>query len=132
MAKKILVTLEYGDGGFSCYSMEPVGGYALIDGDGKTAEDARADFLRAVEECREENPDDEELRNVEFVYKYDLRAFFNEFSFFNMNEIARLSGISPSLLRQYACGAKNAGEKTYKRLSSCITSISDRLSHVML
>lgn len=47
MAEKVLVTLEYGNGGFSCYNVEPVGQYALIDGDGKTAEDARADFLRA-------------------------------------------------------------------------------------
>lgn len=130
--KTIQVTIEYENGTFACYTDEPIGGYALIAGDGDTAEAAKADFLRAVEECRADYPDDEELRDAEFVYKYDIRAFFNEFSFFNINEVARLSGINPSLLRQYACGSKNAGEKTYNRLASCIENISSKLSHAMV
>ena len=54
MAKKILVTVEYGeDNTYSCYSETAIGDYALIDGDGNTVAEAKADFLRAVEECRE-------------------------------------------------------------------------------
>ena len=54
MAKKILVTVEYGENKtYSCYSETPIGDYALIDGDGNTVAEAKADFLRAVEECRE-------------------------------------------------------------------------------
>ena len=58
MAKKILVTVEYGENKtYSCYSETPIRDYALIDGDGNTVAEAKADFLRAVEECREAYPE---------------------------------------------------------------------------
>lgn len=58
MAKKILVMVEYGeDNTYSCYSETVIGDYALIDGDGNTVAEAKADFLRAVEECREAYPE---------------------------------------------------------------------------
>ena len=58
MAKKILVTVEYGENKtYSCYIETPIGDYALIDGDGNTVAEAKADFLRAVEECREAYPE---------------------------------------------------------------------------
>ena len=42
MAKNVVLILEYGDGGYSCYNDEPLGNYAVIDGDGATAEEAKA------------------------------------------------------------------------------------------
>lgn len=128
MANKVLVTIEFGeDGGYSCYSEEPIGEYALIDGDGATAAEAKADFLKAVKECKESYPNDPRYTDLSFEYKYDLRAFFNYFSFLNINEIARRANINPSLLRQYKGGLKNAGEATYKKLSSCISQIKSEL-----
>lgn len=44
MAKNVVLILEYGDGGYSCYNDEPLGNYGVIDGDGATAEEAKADF----------------------------------------------------------------------------------------
>ena len=64
---------------------------------------------------------------VEFTYKYDLQSFFNYFSFLNVSDIAKRSGVNPSLMRQYASGIKNAGEKTYIRLASCIQNIGREL-----
>ena len=84
MAHKILVTIEFGDDGtYSCYSEQPIGEYALIDGDGATASEAKADFLRAVEECRQAYPEDARYTGLTFEYKYDLRSFFNYFNFLN-------------------------------------------------
>lgn len=69
MAKKILVTVERGeDGTYSCYSETPIGDYALVDGDGKTVQEAKADFLRAVEECRAAHPGDERYEGLSFEY----------------------------------------------------------------
>lgn len=55
--------------------------------------------------------------------KYDVQAFFKEFSFLNATEIARRAGINPSLMRQYVSGVKTAGEKTYQRLNTCMSNI---------
>lgn len=57
MAKNVVLILEYGDGGYSCYNDEPLGNYAVIDGDGATAEEAKADFMKALQECRDDDPD---------------------------------------------------------------------------
>lgn len=128
MAHKILVTIEFGDDGtYSCYSEQPIGEYALIDGDGATASEAKADFLKAVEECRQAYPEDACYTGLTFEYKYDLRSFFNYFSFLNVTEIAKRAGINPSLMRQYTSGVKTAGEATYKKLSACISQIRTEL-----
>ena len=67
------------------------------------------------------------VAEVEFTYKYDLQSFFNYFSFLNVSDIAKRSGVHPSLMRQYANGVKNAGERTYQRLSACVQSITREL-----
>ncbi|SFG41138.1 pilus assembly protein HicB [Prevotella sp. KH2C16] len=128
MAKRILVTIEFGeDGTYSCYSEQPIGDYALIDGDGASVAEAKKDFLNAVEECRQAHPDDTRYSNLAFEYKYDLRSFFNYFNFLNVTEIAKRAGVNPSLMRQYTSGVKTAGETTYKKLSSCISQIKSEL-----
>lgn len=68
-----------------------------------------------------------EMPDVEFEYQYDLQSFFNYFNFLNVTEIAKRAGINPSLMRQYSSGIKNAGEKTYKRLSACVDNIKSEL-----
>ena len=128
MAKKVLVTIEFGnDGTYSCYSEQPIGDYALIDGDGASVAEAKEDFLKAVEECRQAYPQDDRYNNLVFEYKYDLRSFFNYFNFLNVSEIAKRAGINPSLMRQYTSGVKNAGESTYKKLSVCLAQIKSEL-----
>lgn len=123
MAKNVVLILEYGDGGYSCYNDEPLGNYGVIDGDGATAEEAKADFMKALQECRDDNPDNKDLQDLTFTFKYDVQAFFKEFSFLNATEIARRAGINPSLMRQYVSGVKTAGEKTYQRLNACMRNI---------
>ena len=128
MAKKVVLILEYGNGGYSCYNDDPIGKYAVIDGDGATAEEAKADFMRALEECRQVSPEDKDInQDMEFTYKYDIQAFFKEFSFLNATDIARRAGINPSLMRQYTSGVKKAGEKTYNKLSACLSNIKNDL-----
>lgn len=122
--KKILVIVEKSaDGYFWCYTEQPVGGVGL-NACGATVEEAKADLLECYDEVKEDNKENGiDTPDVEFEYKYDVQSFFNYFSFLNVNEIARRSGINESLLRQYVSGKKKAGEKTYKRLADCIRSI---------
>ena len=69
-----------------------------------------------ISQGKEPNP-------VEFEYVYDLQSFFEYFSVFNVTEVARRAGINPTLMRQYTSGVKKAGEKTYAKLSACISDI---------
>ena len=87
------------------------------------AEEAKADFMKALQECRDDDPNNKALQDLTFTYKYDVQAFFKEFSFLNATEIARRAGINPSLMRQYVSGVKTAGEKTYQRLNACMSNI---------
>ena len=75
MAKNVVLILEYGNGGYSCYNDEPLGNYGVIDGDGATAEEAKADFMKALQECREDDPNNKDLQDLTFTYKYDVQAF---------------------------------------------------------
>lgn len=126
--KKVLVIVEKStDGYFWCYTEGPVGGVGL-NACGATVEEAKADLLECYSEVKEDNrKNGVDTPNVEFEYKYDVQSFFNYFSFLNVNEIARRSGINESLLRQYVSGKKKAGEKTYKRLADCIRNITHEM-----
>lgn len=126
--KKVLVTVsQASDGSYWCHTEADVYGSGL-NGAGPTVKDAKDDLLSCLEEAREDfikhggTPYD-----VIFEYRYDLQSFFEYFSFLNITDIARRAGINPSLMRQYARGIKNAGEKTYARLSACMESITKEL-----
>lgn len=84
--------------------------------------------MRALAECRQASPEDKDInQDMEFTYKYDIQAFFKEFSFLNATDIARRAGINPSLMRQYTSGVKKAGEKTYNKLNACLSNIKNDL-----
>jgi hypothetical protein len=125
---RITITVSQApDGTFWCHSESNVYG-GRLNSAGKTVSEAKDDLMICMEDARaafiEEGGADYE---VEFLYKYDLQSFFEYFSFLNVSDIAKRSGINPSLMRQYARGIKTAGEKTYQRLSVCIDKITKDL-----
>ena len=125
---KILVTIERAkDGSFWCQTEKAIhGGY--LTATGKTVQEAKEDLAECLAEAKENlEAEGKVFPDVEFTYKYDLQSFFNYFSFLNITDIAKRSVVNPSLMRQYASGVKNAGERTYKRLSTCVQSIGREL-----
>ena len=44
------------------------------------------------------------LQDLSFVYKYDVSAFFNQFSVINLSKFALKANISADMLRQYKAG----------------------------
>lgn len=126
--KKVLVTISQApDGTYWCHTEKPVYGGGLNSA-GRTVREAKDDLMICLEDARqdfiEEGGKDYE---VQFEYKYDLQSFFEYFSFLNVSDVARRAGINPSLMRQYVSGVKNAGEKTYARLSVCMSAITKEL-----
>ncbi len=115
------------DGHFSCYMQESVPDFALF-GYGKSAEEARADMLEAYSEIKEElSKDGKEATELEFVWHYDIKSFFDYFNFLNVSKVAEKAGINPSLMRKYTSGVANAGEKQYQKLKEAVKAFSREL-----
>lgn len=122
--EKILVTIsQAADGSFWCHTETNVYGSGL-NSVGASVKEAKEDLMVCLDDAR---LDYQESGNtpydIEFAYQYDLQSFFNYFSFLNVTEIAKRAGINPSLMRQYTSGVKKAGEKTYERLTVCMSNI---------
>ena len=73
-----------------------------------------------------------ELEDVEFTYTYDLTVFFEKFSFLNQSKIAELSGINPSLLRQYASGVKHPSKEQANKIQFAIRDLANELKAVKI
>ena len=106
-------------------------------GDGKTVAEAKADFENSVREVLayyaetgKELP--EELRDIEFEYKYDVASMFNYFDFINVAKFAKWAGISAGMLRQYkSCGAYISEAQT-KKIQNALRTIGKELAAVSL
>ena len=82
---------------------------STIIGEGATVGEAKADFENSVKEIIESyvdsgKPIPEELKNIEFIYKYDLASIFDYYNWINVSQFAKAAGVNPSLLRQYKSG----------------------------
>jgi hypothetical protein len=67
-----------------------------------------------------------------FDHAYDVSAFFESFDFLNQTKIADLSGINPSLLRQYASGVKHPSPHQAKKIEAVIHQLAKELKSVSL
>ncbi len=123
-----VVIYKASDGTYWCRTEHEVYG-ATLNGCGESVEEAKEDMNTCLEEAKEDYEETHATlpKEICFEYCYDLQSFFDYFSFLNVSEIARRSGINPSLMRQYVSGNKTAGEKTYSKLSACITNITHEL-----
>lgn len=116
------------DGGCSCFMQEDVPDFGLL-GYGNSPKEAKADMLQAYEEIKEilkeegKNPTE-----LEFVYHYDMKSFFEYFDFLNISKVAERAGINPSLMRKYTSGVANAGEGQYLKLQKAIHSMASELA----
>lgn len=110
---------------------------STIIGEGDTVDEARVDFENSVNEVldmyEEENLTlPEELRGVEFEYKYDLSSFFNFFDFLNVSKLAKRIGINGSLMQHYKRGDVYVSEQRIKQIERGIHAIGKELSSVSL
>ena len=68
-----------------------------------------------------------EVPELEFVWHYDMKSFFNYFDFLNVSKVAERAGINPSLMRRYASGISNASEQQYEKLEQAVKEFSREL-----
>jgi predicted RNase H-like HicB family nuclease len=73
-----------------------------------------------------------DVNKIKFDVHYDLRAFFDEYKFLNVSSIAALSGINPSLVRQYAKGIKHPSTAQAKKVEATIHQLAEKMNRVSL
>ena len=132
--KKRTALIEMGkDGTFTIFTPDIE---STILGEGNTVAVAKADFENSVreviltfEETGIHDPDD--LKNITFIYKYDMPSFLNYYNYFNVTQLAKYAGINPSLMRQYKQG-QYVSEKQVSKIQTAIHRIGNELAAVQL
>ena len=108
-----------------------------IIGDGNTVEEAKADFENSVREMilsytetDREIPD--ELKDIQFIYKYDIASMFNYYDWINVSKFAQKAGINTSLMRQYRMGKIYISENQINKIENTLHSLGNELTTIKL
>lgn len=110
----------------------------VIIGDGATVAEAKADFENTFAEViayfQEEGKElPEELRDVEFEYKYDIASLFNYLDFINVSKFAKWAGINATLMRRYkSCTDTYISAARAKQIEEALHRAGEELSAISL
>ena len=67
---------------------------------------------------------------INFEISYDLSAFFENFAYLKISEIAKYAGLNASLLRHYVAGSKTASKAQVLKLQEAIRQVGAELIQV--
>lgn len=100
-------------------------------GEGATIEDAKKDFLEALNEMiadhRNRVGELVEIEKIDFVL--DTTAFLRQYKgIFSLAGLAKITGVNKAQLSQYVCGTRNPTEKTQKKIREAVHSFIEELS----
>ena len=129
--KKVKVFIEKSEYGFSAYMDDTPLNYSCL-GEGKTVDDAIADFRKAYEEMktfheRKGIPFEE----VECEFFYDTASFIEEFSkAFSLAGLERITGVSQTQLGHYLHGRRKPSKKTIDKIQRGVQAFADELTAV--
>lgn len=73
---------------------------------------------------------DLDAANINFDISYDLSAFFENFGYLKISEIAKYAGLNASLLRHYVAGSKTASKAQVMKLQEAIHRVGNELVKV--
>ena len=108
-----------------------------IIGEGNTVAEAKADFENSVKEMilsytetNREIPD--ELKDIEFEYKFDMSSLFNYYDWINTTKFAKTASINSSLMRQYKTGKVYISDTQTRRIENALHRLGKELTAVKL
>ncbi len=129
--KEIVAHIESNmQGLYSIYVEEDLA-YSVI-GDGKTIDEAKADFLAVYEASR---ADYKERTGEDIAYTFrfvmDVTAFLQSYKgYLTLSGLSQLTGINKAQLSQYVCGKRHPSERTEERIKEAVESFAHELSRV--
>jgi len=119
--KKIVVTIEKSDTGFSAYAKDhPV----FSTG---------ASMSELIDNCIEAFSlyfDDEKFRQARLSFEIDFKQFFQYYKVINSRVLAEKIGMNPTLLSQYVRGHKRPSPRQSRRILYGINRIGQELSEM--
>ena len=68
-----------------------------------------------------------DLANSEYIFSYDLEAYFQEHDYLKISSVAEQAGLNPGLVRQYASGVKYPSGEQAKKIRVAIKKIAKEL-----
>jgi predicted RNase H-like HicB family nuclease len=110
---------------------------STIIGEGNTVEEAKADFENSVREIIQFYKEDgielpDELKDIQFVYKYDIASVFDYYNWINVSKFAKKAGINSSLMRQYRMGKTYISENQVSKIENALHSLGNELAAIKL
>ncbi len=111
------------DSTYDIYTNDNNLGFMLL-GQGKTIEEAKADFLRNRDELVElykKRGEHFDFDHLEFEYKYDTKSFL-KYSPFTLTWLSSATGINKKQLSHYSTGVRNPSKATMEKIRSAIES----------
>lgn len=105
--------------------------YAVL-GEGYSIEEAKKDFMIGYDEMREcFKEQGKEFEEVEFVFRYDIPSFLQEFAYaFTLAGLERITGINQKQLGHYISGYRKPSAKTIRKMEEGIHNLSEQLSMI--
>ena len=133
-SKKINVVIERGiDGSFSAYIADDNCEFGCI-GEGKSVEETKADFMKAVGEMQEVYAEEgSKFPDVEFDFIYDMASFLNYYAYaFSLAGLARITGVNQGQLSHYVTGRRRPSKSTVKKIEQSLHDLQMRLVKLSL
>lgn len=130
--KKINVVIERGiDGSFSAYIADDNCEFGCI-GEGKSVEETKADFMKAVGEMQEVYAEEgSKFLDVEFDFIYDMASFLNYYAYaFSLAGLARITGVNQGQLSHYVTGRRRPSKSTVEKIEQSLHDFANEIGQV--
>ena len=131
-SKKINVVIERGiDGSFSAYIADDNCEFGCI-GEGKSVEETKADFMKAVGEMQEVYAEEgSKFPDVEFDFIYDMASFLNYYAYaFSLAGLARITGVNQGQLSHYVTGRRRPSKSTVEKIEQSLHDFAHEIGQV--
>ena len=131
-SKKINVVIERGiDGSFSAYIADDNCEFGCI-GEGKSVEETKADFMKAVGEMQEVYAEEgSKFPDVEFDFIYDMASFLNYYAYaFSLAGLARITGVNQGQLSHYVTGRRRPSKSTVEKIEQSLHDCANEIGQV--
>ena len=131
-SKKINVVIERGiDGSFSAYIADDNCEFGCI-GEGKSVEETKADFMKAVGEMQEVYAEEgSKFPDVEIDFIYDMASFLNYYAYaFSLAGLARITGVNQGQLSHYVTGRRRPSKSTVEKIEQSLHDFANEIGQV--
>ena len=101
-----------------------------LNGQGKTVDEAKKEFLDAYAEIKELlKAEIKDVPELEFEYQYDMASFLDYYSrVLSLAGIERLTGVNQGQLSHYLTGRSKPSKKTAEKIETSIRSFGQEMS----